>query len=473
MPESLLVIDVGTTSTRAAVLAPEGRSLGVASEPLTAFAPRPGWVEQDVAAVWAATRRVIAGALDLSGLSAADLAAIGVTTQRASAVVWDRATGEPLAPMVVWSDLRGAARARELNQAGFMLVAQQSAAKLESLLAGADIPRRGVAWGNIDSYVIWRMTGGAVHATDRSQAWPSGYLEYPGLGWNQRLIDHQGLDIAAFPTLTDTWGPIGVSAASVLGAAVPITACVADQQSALIAHGDAAGTAKITWGTSGTFDLATGGDILFLGHAAPPLLVSSVAGDTRFCVEGMVLAAGSAVDWLRGACQLGDHAAFEALAAGVPDAGGAAFLPALQGLGAPHGDPGRRGALQGLTGSVTRAHIARAGLESLAFRAREMVENVLTQTNLVLPDALGVDGGLTGNRLFMQVLADLLGRPVRRHGAIEATLLGAALCAGRGVGLLTETDVRAARRFEAPVTPAIGGDESADRFAAWRAAVYG
>jgi glycerol kinase len=477
MPELLLSIDVGTTSTRAAVLGPDGRILGLCAEPLTSFAPRPGQVEQDAAEVWTRTRRAMAGALERAGRSAGDLAAVGVTTQRASAVVWDRVTGEPLSPMVVWSDLRGAERARELNQAGFMVVPQQSATKLESILAGVDAPRDRIAWGNIDSYVIWRLTGGATHATDRSQAWPSGYLGFPALGWNEALIAHQGLDIAAFPTLTDTWGPIGVAAASVLGAAVPITADVADQQGALIAHGEAAGTAKITWGTSAAFDLATGGAIVFPGPGSAPLLVSSVGGDTRFCVEGMVLAAGSALDWLRSACGLGDHTRFEALAAEVPDAGGAAFLPALQGLGAPHGDPARRGALHGLTGSLTQAHIARAGLEGLAFRAREMVEHIESQTDFAPPEAvggaLGVDGGLTANGLFLQLLADLLGRPIRRHATAEATLLGAALCAGRGAGLLTETDIQAARRFEDPVTPAIGADESADRFAAWRAAVYG
>jgi len=296
--------------------------------------------------------------------------------------------------------------------------------------------------------VIWKLTGGAVHATDRSQAWPSGYLGFPHLGWNDRLIEHQGLDISTFPTLVDSWGPIGTTASSVLGAAVPITADIADQQSALIAHGEAVGTAKITWGTSATFDLATGTAFMFPAPAIPPLLVSSVAGDTRWCVEGMVLSAGSALDWLRKTCGLGGYIRFEALAASVPNAGGAAFLPALQGLGAPHGDPARRGALRGLSSAATRAHLARAGLEGLAFRAREMLEAVYG-------------------------LADLLGRPVRRHATPEATLLGAALGAGRGVGLLTETDVQAARRYEDPVLPGLGADEAAQRFAAWRAAVYG
>ncbi len=473
MPELILAIDVGTTSTRAAVLTPDGRIAGLASAPLKSIAPRPGWVEQDAARVWTSTRRVIAGALSAAGRTAADLAAAGITTQRASIVVWDRVTGEPLSPMVVWSDLRGAPRAAGLAEAGFMVVPQQSATKLEAVLDHVDAPRDRIAWGNIDSFILFRLSGGGVHVTDRSQAWPSGYLGFPDLGWNARLIEHQGLDAAWFPTLTDTWGPLGVTAASVLGAQIPITADIADQQSALIAHGEAAGTAKITWGTSATFDLATGSAFMFPAPSAPPLLVSSVAGDTRWCVEGMVLSAGSGLDWLRSTCGLGGHARFETLAASVSDTAGAAFLPALQGLGAPHGDPSRRGALSGLSASVGRGHLARAGLEGLAFRAREMVEHIYGATDFAPPQALGVDGGLTANDLFLQVLADLLGRPVRRHATPEATLLGAAIGAGRGAGLLAEAEADALRRFDDPVTPAIGADESASRFAAWRAAVYG
>ncbi len=473
MPELILAIDVGTTSVRAAVVGADGVIAGLAAAPLTSATPAPGRVEQDAAKVWSATRRVIARALAAAGRTPGDIAAIGVTTQRASAVAWDRATGKPLSPMVVWSDLRGAARAGELLQAGFMLAPQQSATKLESLVSGVEAPAARIAWGNIDSYLIFRLTGGATHAADRSQAWPSGYLSFPDLGWNHRLIDHQGLDAAMFPALVNTWGPIGVTDPKVFGAAVPITADVADQQSALIAHGEAPGTAKITFGTSATFDLVTGTTFRFPGPSTPPLLVSSVAGDTRWCVEGMVLSAGSALDWLRATFGLGGHAAFGAMAASVEDAGGAAFLPALQGLGAPHGAPARRGGLTGLTAAVKRAHVARAGLEGLAFRAREVLDHVYALDDFDAPEAIGVDGGLTASPLFLQVLADLTGRLVRRHATPEATLLGAAICAGRGASLLTETDIAAMTCYEPAIAPRIGGDESGARFAAWRASVYG
>ena len=472
MPELILAIDVGTTSTRAAVTAPHGRFVGLASAPLTSNTPRPGCVEQDAEGVWRATLDAAQRALAEAGRTASDIAAIGVTSQRASAVVWDRATGAPLTPLVVWSDLRGAGRAAELAAAGFMLAPQQAATKLESLFAAVDAPTSGLAWGNIDSYLIHRLTGGA-HVTDRSQAWPCGYLAFPELGWNERLIEHQRLDPATFPTLVDTWGELATASAAVFGAAVPVTADISDQQSALLAHGEAAGTAKFTFGTSGTFDLATGGTFLFPGPSTPPLIVSSVAGDTRFCLEGMVLSAGSAVDWLREAFALGDHAAFDGLAGSVTDTAGAAFLPALQGLGAPQGDPGRRASLTGLTPSVRRAHLARAALEGVAFRAREILDHIYEVTVFAPPPALGVDGGLSRSEVFLQILADLTGRAVRRHATPEATLLGAAMAAGRGAGLLTEDDIAAMIRFESAVQPTIDADQSAERFAAWRRQVYG
>ncbi|MGH7024735.1 MAG: FGGY family carbohydrate kinase, partial [Caulobacteraceae bacterium] len=209
MPELILAIDVGTTSARAAVFAPAGTIHGSAAAPLISSAPAPGLVEQDAEAVWMATRQVIDAALAAAKRTAGDIAAIGVTTQRASALIWDRTSGAPLSPLVVWSDLRGTARSRELAGAGFMLAPQQAAAKLEGMMAAVEAPPGRRAWGAIDSYLIFRMTGGGAHVTDRSQAWPTGYLDLAYLGWNGRLIEHQGLETASFPRLVDTWGELG------------------------------------------------------------------------------------------------------------------------------------------------------------------------------------------------------------------------------------------------------------------------
>jgi len=470
MPELLLSLDVGTTSLRAALFTPAGALAGMAGVRLSVHAPAPGLLEQDAEAIWRAARRSIARALAGAGRTAADLAAIGITSQRTSAVLWNRRSGRAVSPLVLWSDLRGVGAARDLRQAGFMSAPQQAAAKLQAMVAGAGVPAGELAWGNVDSWLIHRLSGGAVHATDRSQAWPTAYLDLGSMGWNAALIAHQGLQDLAFPALVDTWGVMGHAAKGVLGAAVPIAADVADQQSALIAHG---GQAKVTYGTSAALDVGTGPQLVFQSPQIPPFVASSVGGETRFCLEGMVYSAGSALDWLRGVAGLGHHARFEAMAASAPDTGGAWFLPAHQGLGAPYGDASRRGGIGGLSLATSPAQIARAGLEGLAFRVRE----VLDAMDPMLPSgpiaALGVDGGLTSNDTFLQIQADLLGRPIRRHALREATAAGAALCAARGVGLLGADEGAGFTRYDRTFEPALSADASAARLAAWQGAVHG
>jgi glycerol kinase len=472
MPELVLALDVGTTTARAAVVGPDGAIAGLASTPLRTNVPAAGLGEQDPETLWRAALRVMRGALASAGRTGADLAAIGVTTQRASAALWDRASGRPASPLVLWNDLRGAERARELQKQGFLLAPQQPATKLEGLARKAGAPASDLAWGAADSWLLWKLTGGAVHATDRSQAWPTGYLGLADLEWNRALIERQGLGDLAFPALVDTWGPVGTIQRRWLGAEIPITADVADQQSALIAHGEAPGVAKITWGTSGTFDIATGGPVFGGLPGLPPLVVSSRGGHTSFCLEGMILSAGSALDWLRRAFALGGPERLDAMAGAVATAGGVAFLPALQGLGAPYGEAARLGRVTGLSTSVERPHIARAAFEGLAFRAREIVERA-EATGAPTPGApLGVDGGLSRSRGFLQTLADLLVRPIRPLATPEATLMGAAILAARGVGLACEADMRAALRPQASLEPQVSADEAATRFAAWQAEVH-
>jgi glycerol kinase len=472
MPELILALDVGTTTARAAVVAPDGAIAGLAFAPLRTSVPAPGLAEQDPEALWRAALRVTRGALAAAGRTGADLAAVGLTTQRASAVLWDRATGHAASPVVLWSDLRGAGRAGELQKEGFFLAPQQPVTKLEALVRDSKARPASLAWGAADSWILWKLTGGAAYATDRSQAWPTGYLGLADLEWNRTLIERQGLDDLAFPQLVDTWGTIGRTHRRWLGAEVPITADVADQQSAMIAHGEAPGAAKISWGTSGTFDVATKGPMFGGLPGLPPLIVSSAAGQTRFCLEGMILSAGSALDWMRRAFALGSPERLSALAASAKDTGGVAFLPALQGLGAPHGDSGRRGLFVGLSAGVERAHVARAAFEALAFRAREIVERAQAAGALSAETPLGVDGGLSRSPVFLQILADLLSRPIQPLETPEATLMGAAIAAMRGSGLSSEPETRRAIRPRQRLEPQASPDEAAARFAAWRAAVH-
>ena len=475
MPELLLAIDAGTTNLGACLFAPNGDLLAQSKARVRTVSPRRGVVEQDAAAIWRSARKVVAETLAQAGRTAADLAAIGVTSQRTSAVIWDRQTGKPLTPLVVWSDLRGMARARELQAQGFPLAPQQAAAKLEGMVAGlGDTPRARLAFGNIDSFLIWKLTGGAVHVTDRSQAWPMGYLDLATLDWNDRLLELQGLDRGMLPKLTDTWGSLGVTTAKAVGAAVPISADIADQQAALIGQGcEAPGEAKVSYGTSATLDASTGGAFLYPGPTVPPFVLSSTGGETRFCLEGMVYSAGSALDWLRSEFGLGGHGRFEALAANVPDSAGVHVLPAFSGLGAPHGDLSRRGLVGGLGADTTSAHVARAALEGVAFRVREIFDHIYSVTDLPAPEVLRVDGGLTSNAALMQIQADVLARPVARHTHREATACGAAVCAGRGVGLLGGDDAQGFARHDRVFEPRLSADEAAGRLAAWKRQVYG
>ena len=293
------------------------------------------------------------------------------------------------------------------------------------------------------------------------------------MGWNARLIADQDLDEGVFPSLVDTCGPIARSARIVLGAEIPITADIADQQGALVAHGGlaGAGVAKVTYGTAAAANVSTGSQLVFRGPALPPFILASSGGTTSFCLEGMVTSAGAALDWARHTLRFGAHARFDDAAASVADCGGAAFLPALAGLGAPEPDPLRTGLLTGLTSGVSRAHIARSVYEGIAFRVREVLEALFGLTPP--PEMIGVDGGMCASEHFLQIQADLAARPLRRHAVAEATALGAALCAGRGAGLLTNADAGAFVRYDRTFLPRLSPDQAAARHAAWREKTFG
>ncbi|HWF00191.1 MAG TPA: FGGY-family carbohydrate kinase [Caulobacteraceae bacterium] len=467
----VLAIDAGTTSVRAAVVDAAGRLAGLNAVALETRHPAPGLAEQDAEALWRATRAAMRRALQRSGSQVSQIAGLGLATQRASVVVWDNGRGGALSPLVLWSDLRGTEAAARLREAGFFLSAQQAAAKLPLVVASTERQPSRLAWGGLDSFLLHRLTGGELHASDPSQMWPTGYLALPDLARNTALIERQGLKDIAFPAAIETWGELGRTDPRVLGAVIPITASVADQSAALVAHGEEIGTAKFSWGTSGTFDLVTGGlDVSGL-PALPPLVVTAFGGAVRFCIEGMILSAGSAVDWLRQTIRAGTIAEFERLVAQAQaspiGSGGIALLPALHGLGAPHPDPRARGLLAGLTAGSSRGQIALAGYEGLAFRARQIVE----RSGLAAGAPVGADGGLSRSPAFLQILADLTGRPVRPLASPEATLLGAALLARRGAGFDGEPGFRAGFAPRQTLEPAIGADEAGARFAAWEAVV--
>ena len=478
MPELILGLDVGSTSTRALVIDLSGRVHGKAIARLESIHPGPGRVEQDPLEVWKQVEGTIGEALSTAGRKPTDLATVGLAAQRSSVVIWDRASGDPLGPMILWSDLRGTERASALSAAGYIAPAIAAVSKLEEALDAIDSGRARaaageLAWGTLDSYLVYRLTDGDLHVTDYSNAWSTCYLDLSTMrDWNAQLIEFQGLSTKFFPTLCDTYGPLGHTSTSSLGAKIPLGAIVADQQSGMFAHGAFdAGDWKATYGTSATLMVSTG-DAPILAPGLMPMLLAGRGDQTLFSVEGMVISAGALLDWL--VRDLGLYASVDELtdaAASVAGSEGVAIRPALQGLGAPYNDPFRRAAIAGLSGASTPRHIARAAFESLAFRMREIADRAAAIDGIEVPDTLSVDGGLAANDIFVQIQADLLGRPVARHVELEATALGACIAAALGTGLANHNDIapltQTGKRFE----PTIDSAEAAARFAEWRAAI--
>lgn len=474
MPEHILAIDVGTTSARAMIVSPDRAALGMAQKKLETLYPQPGHVEQNPNHVWDTLTQVIERVLTDTALSKRDLMAIGVTTQRSSIVVWDKRTGAALGPMIVWSDLRGSERASELLAKGYLLGAQMAAAKLEAVIQSVnDVDKKHLAWGTIDSFITSKLSGGA-HVTDRSQASATGYLDIETMKWNGLLVSEQNLEDVSFPAIVDTWGEIAETSEASFGAQVPITAVIADQQSAMMAHNcTQPGDCKITYGTSGVFNMHTGSELTFISETLIPWVQTSVSDRTTFCLEGMVFTVGAMFDWTVDHLSLGSKVAeLGTLTSQVDDSGGVFVLPALQGLGAPHGNPEQTALFGGISSSTTKAHIARALLEGVAFRIAEILERVSEHTTVPAASMLCADGGASANDIFMQIQANILARPVQRHRTREATALGASVCAALGAGSIARSDISTFANYDRVFEPQWGSDEAEAKLQKWRDRVY-
>ena len=486
--KAILAFDQGTTSSRAIAFGRDGRTLGTAQQEFRQIFPQPGWVEHDAEEIWRTQRDVAAQALGAAALSASDVGAIGITNQRETTVLWDRRTGRPVANAIVWQDRRTASRCDALRQAGheplfvrktgLLLDAYFSGTKLAWLLEqGAGLRERAergeLAFGTIDSWLVWNLSGGEAHVTDPSNASRTLLFNIHTLDWDDELLAILGIPRAVLPRVVPSSGPIAKTRCEGLPAGLPIAGIAGDQQAALFGQAcHKPGMAKNTYGT-GCFLLMNVGDAPAVSRHR---LLSTVAWQrgarTQYALEGSVFIAGAAIQWLRDGLGL-IHAApeIDALAASVPDAGGVFFVPALSGLGAPYWDPRARGAIVGLTRGSTRAHLARATLESIAFQSAELIEAMAADSRVALRE-LRVDGGATASNLLMQMQADLLGVPVVRPRITETTALGAAYLAGLAVGFWKDEDEIAAlwareRAFE----PALSRDAAGKRLAGWKRAV--
>lgn len=489
---AILAIDQGTTSSRAIAFDLNGGVAGAAQQPLPQHYPRDGWVEQDPEDIWRTvldTARRAAAEARSKGFS---LAAIGIVNQRETTVVWDRGSGRPVHNAIVWQDRRGAGRCRALAATGAAPAIRRttglvpdsyfSATKLEWLLghaggAGAAAGRGALAFGTVDSFLLWRLTGGAAHATDATNASRTMLFDIEAQAWDGALCREFDVPAAVLPEVRDSAGRFGTADPALFGAAVPITGIAGDQQAALIGQGCLApGMAKSTYGT-GCFILVNSGPARPDPGAG---ILATVAwrldGKTVYAVEGSIFNAGTAIQWLRdGLGIVAESAASEALAAGLPDNGGVYLVPAFTGLGAPWWDAGARGGLFGLTRDTGAAHLARAALEACGYQTADLLEAMGRPEggNRSGSGRLRVDGGMAANDWLMQFVADIADAPVERPAATETTALGAALLAGVGAGLYgsLEEAVAATWRPDRIFTPSMPADRRAALRAGWRAAV--
>jgi glycerol kinase len=486
MPQAIAAIDQGTTSTRCILFDRTGRPLAADQREHRQIYPRPGWVEHDPREIWATTQSVIAGALARAGLAAGDIAAAGVTNQRETSVVWDRATGAPIHNAIVWQDTRTAGLCERLAgdvgqdrfraKTGLPLATYFSGPKLQWLLANVDGAReraeRGeLLFGTIDTWLIWNLTGG-VHVTDPSNASRTLLMNLATLDWDEDLLGAMDVPRAMLPDIRSSSEVYGTATGLLAG--VPVAGDLGDQQAALFGQtGFDVGDAKNTYGTGCFMLLNTGHDAVPSRHG----LITTVAyrlGEGRpvYALEGSIAVAGALVQWLRdnlGLIRSADEV--EGLAATVDDNGGIYIVPAFSGLFAPYWRSNARGAIVGLTRYANQGHFARAALEATAYQTREILDAMREETGRAL-NGLKVDGGMVGNETLMQFQADLLGVPVVRPTVAETTALGAAYAAGLAVGFWRDTDeLRALWGQDKVWTPSMAGTERERLYAGWKKAV--
>jgi glycerol kinase len=491
----ILALDQGTTSSRAILFDHAGSIVAVAQKEFPQIFPKPGWVEHNARDIWSTQVGVAAEVLSKAHVGAADIAAIGITNQRETTVVWDRGTGEPICNAIVWQDRRTAGicdrlKARKLDRlirrkTGLVIDAYFSATKLQWILqnvkgARARAKAGELAFGTIDSWLVWNLTGGRVHITDVSNASRTMLLNIDSCEWDDELLDLFGVPRSMLPDVKSSSEVYGVT--TLLGGAVPIAGIAGDQQAALFGQAcTKPGMAKNTYGT-GCFMLMNTGTRRISSKNNLLTTVAWRLGDrTEYALEGSIFIAGAVVQWLRDGLEFFRSAAeVEALAAGVEDSGGVYLVPAFAGLGAPHWDQYARGTIVGLTRGSTKAHIARAALDGIVLQVMDVLKAMEADAGIKLKE-LRVDGGASANDLLMQLQADLLNVPVVRPKVAETTALGAAYLAGLAVGFWkSQADIarqwQVDKRFKPAMKPAVrtriakGWQRALSRARAWEEA---
>jgi len=484
----VVAVDQGTTGTTVLVFDRSGRIVGRAYSEFRQYYPKPGWVEHDAEEIWRVTLRVLRQACRRARVRAKDIVALGITNQRETVVLWDRRTGRPVHRAIVWQDRRTAPECERLKADGHEATIREhtglvidpyfSGTKLRWLLQ--NVPRaaeragRGeLCFGTIDSWLMWKLSGGAVHATDPTNASRTLLYDIRANRWDLELCRLLDVPEAILPAVKPSSGEFGRTEKSVLGASIPIAGVAGDQQAALFGQGCVEpGMVKNTYGTGCFLLMYTGPTLARSNRGLLTTVACDEKGGPAYALEGSVFIAGAAIQWLRDGLGLLKRAAeSEALARRAGSNLGVYLVPAFVGLGAPYWDPGARGALLGLTRGATRAHVVRAALESLAYQTRDVADAMTADAGHPLA-SLRADGGAAANDFLMQFQADMLGVPVDRPRVVETTAMGAAFLAGLGTGFWRDQAALAkARRLDRRFKPRMRDAERDDLYAGWQAAV--
>lgn len=483
----ILALDQGTTSSRAILFDQSGNIAGMEQKEFSQLFPQPGWVEHDPFEIWESQLSVAQAVLINHGVKASQIAAIGITNQRETTVIWDRHTGHPIHHALVWQDRRTASICEELKAdglkeyiqeyTGLVIDAYFSGTKVKWLLdhvpgAREQAEAGNLLFGTIDTWLLWKLTGGKVHATDYSNASRTMMFNIRSLGWDPTLLKALNVPHSILPEVRPSSGLFGATSEDLFGSSIPICGIAGDQQAALF--GQACfepGMAKNTYGT-GCFMLMNTG--LIPSRSGKGLLTTiawGLDGKVIYALEGSVFNAGSAIQWLRDSLGMLEASKdSEAIANSVEDSGGVYMVPAFTGMGAPYWDMYARGTIQGLTRGTTKAHIIRATLESLAYQTKDVLDIMAEESGIPL-ETLRVDGGAASNNFLMQFQADVLATPVERPKVIETTALGAAYLAGLAVGIWTKKEIASQWQVDSRFLPDQGNENLSKLYEGWKKAV--
>ena len=465
MKKYLLVIDEGTTGTRALIFDKEFKIVSQSYVEFTQYTPAEDKVEHDAAEIYAKTIEMCKKAISQGNIKPEEISSIGITNQRATTVIWDKNTGEPLCKAIVWQDARTAARCNELNSTdwkdkckkatGWDIASLYSSLLTEWLMKNnpdvkAKIDDGSALFGTIDTWLVWKLTGGKKHVIGASNASVTGSYDLQNDCWYKEFLDFLGVPLSIFPEVVDDSGDFGETTADIFGLPIPITSCIADQHAALFAQGcRQGGMAKLTNGTGSFLDVNIGEKCVVLDGGISTVIAWRMKGKTLYAMEGYAGVTGSAVQWLRdGLGIIKESQEVETLAGNVSDSNGVIFVPALTGLGAPYWDAYARGLIIGITRGTTKEHVCRATLEAIAFCIKDITESIAENTGSPIVD-IRIDGGASKNNILAQMFADYLKCTIRRPDSVEATSLGAAMLAGLHTGFYKEEDLDGSIEYNA------------------------